>query len=770
MLIKNKNTFQTNEIIDIDKAKYLLSLDSDTLEQIIGGKEWKGETIFSNKSVYIKQLTTWLKSSINNITHNNSINTEYKYSDNLVNCGRRYVQKFGIQKLTKELRGFLIKRFTKDVDMTNAHPSILYHIIKEYYPDQKDNFPHIRDYVKQRNKWITELKCNKLSILKAMNSKTKYKSSNQMFNKLDNEFKKIQKIIFETIEEKIDIPSTIKQRKASLKQNKEGRFLNIILCYFENNILSKVINHKDINEYVQTLMFDGFTIKSEVYDNKNLIEKLNKLTLKEGIKWTIKEHDNSIKLDENIDIDYVDTLNYKEQKIIFEKDHFIVLNPLMFGKLYKINNEEKYQFYSKEKFKDLVKPINFFDGCDIKEFFPEWLKDPSRLSYKEVQFIPKLDTSNEIFNSFKGFEFPIEKEIISIDASASETDKTDTKNKLNYVIKKFINHLQLLCNYNDDATEYLFKYICHLLQKPSELPKTAIILKSKQGFGKDTLIDIIQKLIGKQYIFRTADMDDVFGSYNVGIRDNLLLQLNEVEGGKGFNNKEKIKNMITEETTIIREKYISQYDQKNYLRLFILSNNLNPIEITPDDRRFNVFKSHHIKPKSDYFSELHKIKDDKESMKLLFNYMMNYDIKTFNPREDRVITDAYNNMKQHNENPLYSYLYNLFINEEQNYKEEFNEHDCKKKKNSNTIYIKSNSLFNSYKNFLTIDEKGFITPTYKILKSILGDIGIIKQQVKINGKNNDYYVIHTDELKEQLESFGINFENEIEDLNDDDFE
>ena len=127
-------------------------------------------------------------------------------------------------------------------------------------------------------------------------------------------------------------------------------------------------------------------------------------------------------------------------------------------------------------------------------------------------------------------------------------------------------------------------------------------------------------------------------------------------------------------------------------------------------------------------------------------------------------------MKQHNENPLYSYLYNLFINEDQNYKEEFNEHDCKKKKNSNTIYIKSNSLFNSYKNFLTIDEKGFITPTYKILKSILGDIGIIKQQVKINGKNNDYYVIHTDELKEQLESFGINFENEIEDLNDDDFE
>ena len=52
-----------------------------------------------------------------------------------------------------------------------------------------------------------------------------------------------------------------------LKQNKEGRFLNIILCYFENNILSKVINHKDINEYVQTLMLMNF-----FYLNKRLLD------------------------------------------------------------------------------------------------------------------------------------------------------------------------------------------------------------------------------------------------------------------------------------------------------------------------------------------------------------------------------------------------------------------------------------------------------------------------------------------------------------------
>ena len=61
-----------------------------------------------------------------------------------------------------------------------------------------------------------------------------------------------------------------------------------------------------------------------------------------------------------------------------------------------------------------------------------------------------------------------------------------------------------------------------------------------------------------------------------------------------------------------------------------------------------------------------------------------------------------------------------------------------------------------------------LAPTFKIIKSILADIGITKQQKKINGQNNDYYVIDIEELKDQLSSYDL--EEEIEELNDDDFE
>ena len=374
------------------------------------------------------------------------------------------------------------------------------------------------------------------------------------------------------------------------------------------------------------------------------------------------------------------------------------------------------------------------------------------MSYKEIKFLPKFEHNDEIFNSFQGFTYDNEKLTFEEEP---------------WCVKVFKEHLSFLTNHEEKSVDYLLKYIAHLLQKPWELPKTAIILKGKQGFGKDSIVDFIQDLIGKQHILRTAEMDDLFGSYNVGIRDKLVLQLNEVEGKDGFSNKEKIKNMITEENTIIREKYISQYDQTNYLRVFILSNNLNPIEISHDDRRFVVFKTHHKKPKKEYFDRLHdEIRRSKDQMHILYNYLMSLDISKYNPREDRPKTDAYNTMKEHNQNPIYKFLWDNFVKED--WKNTFEPDECKKRKNQNIIYVKSYPLFNTYRNYLTEENLGFVVPTYKIVKTVLSDIGITKQQKKINGQNNDYYVIDTDDLEQQLESYDL--EVTVEELGDDDFE
>jgi hypothetical protein len=269
-------------------------------------------------------------------------------------------------------------------------------------------------------------------------------------------------------------------------------------------------------------------------------------------------------------------------------------------------------------------------------------------------------------------------------------------------------------------------------------------------------------MITKTYLLKTAKMDDVFGSYNVGLRDRLVMVLNEVEGKDGYSNKEQIKNLITEETTIIREKYISQYEQTNYIRLMILSNNLNPIEISHDDRRFVVFKSHYKKPNAHYFDKLYDLLDNDEHMELLFNMLMKHDITNFKPSEHRPKTDAYENMKQHNTNPLYKFMSYCFVNKKFN--NHFNHDEVKTKITNNTYYVKSSDLNNAYKDYLATIGFDNTNINYKTIKSILVDIGILRKEVKFkNEPRNDYYVIDPIELQEQLVDFKID-----EDVEEDD--
>jgi len=752
------------EKIDVDNAKYLMSLDDDKLKLIIDpdGKmdgEEDGQKLFNNIDIYMKQLKKWLIISIHEMNTHGFIQTNYDFSNQLVSCGRRYVCKFGVQKLKKNIKGFLCDSECNDIDMVNCAPSILLNLVEKHFPEIEHKC--LKSYVGDRSSFLEKSQTDKHKVLMSMYHNKKHKSSNQLFCKLDVEFKTIQKIFFDNFESKVSIPESIKIRKSNLKQNKYGSYLSIILSYYEDRILQKV--QFSLKDKIQSICFDGFHL--DKHENvSEIISLINKMTESDGVVWSHKEFDNSIVIDEAVEIDFNETPGYWDVKKVFEERHFIIENPLMFGRRYEVHGEKKYQFYQKDKFKDLVAPIEYFEPLIGKNatFFYRWLVDSERKTYKEVKFIPKLYKpthkdeiqNEEVFNSFKGFQY-----------TPFPNFKWDAEcEKQKEVFKIFDDHLKLLTNYDQASTDYLINYISHLLQKPTELPRTAIILKSKQGFGKDTLLNLIEKMITKTYLLKTAKMDDVFGSYNVGLRDRLVMVLNEVEGKDGYSNKEQIKNLITEETTIIREKYISQYEQTNYIRLMILSNNLNPIEISHDDRRFVVFKSHYKKPNAQYFDKLYDLLDNDEHMELLFNMLMKHDITNFKPSEHRPKTDAYENMKQHNTNPLYKFMSYCFVNKKFN--NHFNHDEVKTKITNLTYYVKSSDLNSAYKDYLATIGFDNTNINYKTIKSILVDIGILRKEVKFkNEPRNDYYIIDPIELEEQLADFKI--DDDVEEDEDD---
>jgi hypothetical protein len=258
-------------------------------------------------------------------------NKSYSYS-NGSSSGRLFVKHNGIQRLQSKLRGVLCDGVYTDLDMVNAHPTILLYLCKlnhfqsynlEMYIMNREQ--KINELMNETNKSRTEIKN---LILTSMNSDieiNKYKIDNKyktikssFFLGLDKEFKEIQKSFLKQYPE---YEKVLKQLGKT--ENIQGKVLNKVLCDYENKILQEGINKLYENEYINNtddmiLMFDGLMLENKniKVDNKLLIDKLNDNEY--NIKWDIKEHDISIKTnleDINVD-DNDDILSGKFDKLI----------------------------------------------------------------------------------------------------------------------------------------------------------------------------------------------------------------------------------------------------------------------------------------------------------------------------------------------------------------------------------------------------------------------------------------------------------------------
>ncbi len=736
-MFKLNNTETFEEPINIQKAKILLKLDYEQFKSLIwvdDNNNDNGE--FWNQESYIHNCKKFLLKVVNADGINKN---SYKYSTKMTDCGRMYVKSFGIQSLQKQLRGYLTSDKLIDFDMINCHPNILNYICNRWYKNY--SWVELINYVHNRDFYLDNHNLTKVDILKMMNSN---KISTKL--KLEQEFKLIQSLLYDKTPDCLQFMNKFKTEK----QNPKGKFLNKILCIFENMILHTALSTIPTDK-VKVKMFDGFMASNDINVSET-ITNLNNSTSEYGIKWSVKEPDLSIKINED-EIDE-ELLNYENVKIKFEKNHFMIQYPLMFGTEYELEGVKKYNLTNISDFGILTKEYMFEDienGKLIKKsILNRWIGDKTRRSYKTLDFIPDINYKNtEVYNTFTGFDF-------------------DTKN-INYtpndnVVNDFINHIGLLTDYDQQSINYINKYIAHIIQKTTEKPEVCLLFKSLQGFGKDLLVNFIEKMLGVNYIFRTAETNDVFGSFNGVIKDKILLQLNELEGKAGFANKEKLKNLITESHTKINEKNVKAYNQTNYLRIIICSNNLTPIEIPFDDRRFCVFQSTQPQPNYLYFEKLFDYLKNNNAMYTLFDYYNNLDISNFSLKSNRPKTTAYKDMKQ--DNLLYKYINEMFRDEE--YKNEF-EGEFKVHKATKNIIVKPNHIMTGFKHWLSSNNINNFKIDFKLMKSLMSNIGINQKLIKAGGSSpTNYYVFDLSILRPKMIDMGL--DEEIEEYNEDDWE
>ncbi len=760
------------EKINEHRAKFILSLSPKEFITLVWSDEKdnnNGEE-FMDKATYLKNVKWYLSKQLANDCE---LLINYDYSKEMRTDGRLFAQEFSLQGMKKNLRSFLTsnddgERYYYDYDMVNAHPSILACMlfdsgIVDDDDDFKNQYPSLFAYTRssvERKKFLEKAECSKKDILTMMNSPNPTDIFTELAQDINSEFKRIQKIFYNSTP---DLFSKFEVFKGETKKNKCGRFLNKLLCITENSILNKVMRHYQENykfqDTISTIMFDGLYISASLDDQ---LETLNQLTDECGIEWDIKPpcddiQNTDIYKNRNADIiSSYESRAYSSVKMRFEKNHFMIEYPVMFVKETTIDEKPVVHTYNQTDFKSATKRIKFYNkktDCDVP-IFDKWLGDPELRHYKRLDFIPTLHVNKEIYNTFQGFHYSNYKEV-----NFNYTDE---------LINIFKKTISTLVDHNDECIDYCFKYFAHLFQKPDKRPNVAMVFKSEQGYGKDTILDCISKLFGNEYLYRTAKPDDIFGTFNAALKNKLVLQLNELEGKDGFANKDKLKSLITENITNINEKNMKQYDQSNYVRVIICTNRLNSVEIPSGDRRFVVFEADRRKPSREHFTKFHDLlNNDDDALYSLYQYLMEYDIGTQPLDACRPITTAYKNMRENNTHPFHVWLKDALETYKDDEEQGGMEHRTHKK--TGQVLIQSSVLFNKYQeHMIESNQEMYNFNQKKNMKDMLSSLKVLNKSAKLNGSVVKAYWFDIPQTLDYLND--IVKEDEMEEFDDDDFE
>jgi hypothetical protein len=367
-------------------------------------------------------------------------------------------------------------------------------------------------------------------------------------------------------------------------------------------------------EIFSKLKFASIKDPDDTEDVSELRKKLQLAELKEK-KMQIKE------LTANID-NLVALEKYKLQKAYFELFHFKCMNPPCYVR----KTEDGYDMLSHEKIAKLY--------INLNGFIERWLKDITIREYERCVFSPPpMPTKSNEFNLYTGMQYE------KIKVHIPEEDIIPNS-------RIFIKHLWYLSGKNNSVLEYLLNYFAHMIQRPGELPRTAIVLKSDQGCGKSLFLEKFGgNIVGENYLLSTTKLDDILGRFPL-ISQKFIVLMDETEGKSTFGANENIKSLITSPTVTFERKGVDGIQIKNCGRQFFNANGDYPVKIEQTDRRFVVSEcSNDIKNDSVYFKSLIAAFNNATLVKSFALFLKHRDLSTFDPTNDRPITQIYTSMQ-----------------------------------------------------------------------------------------------------------------------------
>jgi len=233
-----------------------------------------------------------------------------------------------------------------------------------------------------------------------------------------------------------------------------------------------------------------------------------------------------------------------------------------------------FSLLTKDAFHDLFASYKVMDTqrerkVSISRVWWEW---KGRRTFQGLVFKPQQVTTNE-YNLWRGF-------------SVEPADSADIHHP---ALAALLEHIeQNICKGDSDLARWIIGWFAHLVQRPYEKPRVAVVLRGQRGTGKNVLIETMGELVRAHYKL-VSDARYITGNFNSHLENCLLIALDEAFWSGDKKAEGNLKNLITGEYHLIERKGIEPYPVANLTRVVIIGNEEWLVPAAEDERRFAVF-------------------------------------------------------------------------------------------------------------------------------------------------------------------------------------
>ena len=239
-----------------------------------------------------------------------------------------------------------------------------------------------------------------------------------------------------------------------------------------------------------------------------------------------------------------------------------------------------------------------------------WMNHPRRAEFDGMVFSPGLDRPGYL-NLWTGW--------------GAEPKAGSCQLYLDFV-------LDVLCSGDGDLFDYIIRWSAHLVQCPQELPETALVFRGAEGIGKNTFVDPLSDIVGREHFLTLTSMGQITGRFSGHMATSLLVFCNESVWGGDKSAQGVLKSMITDNLQPIEFKGRDLVMVKSYRRMIFATNETWAVPRGEGDRRY-VVTDVSDKRKGDY-AYFKAIRDEMSAggTEALFDYLLNVDISQWHPR------------------------------------------------------------------------------------------------------------------------------------------